>query len=136
MTMKAIAAIGALALAAFAAPVLAQNALQPRILQHETIAIADAFPELEAGRGHALHARKIELAPGARTELFDRAGQPAITYVTRGEVLEHREGAAAPIPHALYDATMDKGGVRHYWENASDAPAELLIVVLAKDTPG
>jgi quercetin dioxygenase-like cupin family protein len=118
---------------AFAAPVVAQTALTPRVLDHKTITIADAYPAIVAGQQHALHARKIELAPGARTEMIDRTGRPAITYVTRGEVLEHRDGSAEPIRHTLRAATMDKGGVRHYWENASNAPAELLVVELTQD---
>jgi quercetin dioxygenase-like cupin family protein len=114
------------------APVLAQNAATPQVIDHKTIAIAEAFPDLAAGKDRVLHARKIELAPGARTALFDRKGRPAITYVTKGEVVEHREGAA-PIQHGLHAATMDKGSTRHYWENVSAAPAELLVVELSTD---
>lgn len=124
------AALSVLTLA-MAAPVLAQTGSQPRVSQHETIAIAEAFPELIAGKDRTLHARKLELPPGARTALIDRTGRPAITYVTRGEVLEHREGLAQPIRRSVRTATMDKGGVRHYWENANAEPAEILVVELA-----
>jgi hypothetical protein len=49
-------------------------------------------------------------------------------------VVEHREGVA-PIAHGLHAATMDRGGVRHYWENASASPAELLVVELVPADP-
>jgi quercetin dioxygenase-like cupin family protein len=117
-----------------AAPSLAQTAATPREYDHQVIVMTDAFPKLEASAGRAFIAHKIALPPGARTPLADRAGRPAITYVIQGEVLEHRVGSAEPIRRELYAAIMGKGGVKHYWENASNAPAELLEVELASDT--
>ncbi len=134
MKTKSFAALAALATLALAVPAPAQTVAAPRVTEHRSITIAEAFPELGAGQGFVLHARKIELSPGARTELVDHASRPSITYVTRGEVMEHREGAA-PLRHGLHAATMDRGGIRHYWENASAVPAELLVVDLVPADP-
>ncbi len=97
------------------------------LLDEKTIQVADAFPELEAGAGYTFRARKVLLAPGANTETVSHDGAPSITYVTRGTVVEWREGAE-PQSRALHEATMDRGEVVHYWKNSGTEPAELLIV--------
>lgn len=97
------------------------------LLDEKSIQLADAFPDLEAGGGYTFRARKILLAPGANTETASHDGAPSITYVTRGAVVEWREGTE-PQPRGLHQATMDRGEVVHYWKNSGTEPAELLIV--------
>ena len=107
----------------------------PHVLKEASIAIADAFPDLAAGQNRIFRTQILELAPGARTPLLSHQGRPAITYITAGAVVEHRDGLAEPIPHALYAATLDRAGTSHYWENVGAEPARLLIVDLIEATP-
>ncbi|MBI1250573.1 MAG: hypothetical protein GC189_03780 [Alphaproteobacteria bacterium] len=119
-------AAATLALAAISA-VAQTPAPAPVVRVEKSISLGEAFPENPAAAGYVFRARQIELPPGARTEMINHAGRPAITYVTRGAVREHRVGAA-PIAHAVGAATFDRGVVQHFWENAGSEPATLLIV--------
>jgi quercetin dioxygenase-like cupin family protein len=102
-----------------------------------SIPIADAFPELAAGRGHVFRARKLVLPPGAQTETLRHDDRPAITYVAFGEAVERREGAA-PRTLRAGEHTLDTVEVVHSWANESPAPVVLLIgeIVPAADAAG
>jgi quercetin dioxygenase-like cupin family protein len=115
-----------------ATPALAEEVVSVHVLDTRTIAITEAFPELAAGAGYTFRARKLLLAPGARTEILVKAGAPSITYVTRGEVVERRDQGPA-TRRARHEATLDRGDVVHYWENVGSEPAELLIVDVHPD---
>lgn len=95
------------------------------------IPLSEAFPDNPAAAAHTFRARQLVLRPGARTEEINHAGRPSITYVTRGAVLEHRRGVVAPIAHTVGAATLDRGTVTHFWENAGAEDAELLVVEVA-----
>lgn len=125
---------GALALACTAssvAQILTGSSPSPVVRAEETIPLAEAFPENAVAREHTFRARQLVLAPGARTEIINHAGRPAITYVTQGVVREHRTGVAEPIVHNVGAATMDRGTVTHFWENAGPGEAVLLVVEVA-----
>ncbi len=100
----------------------------PEIRNEQVIRLADAFPELDAAKGHTFRARQIELPPGSRTEVMAHAGRPSITYVTGGSVSELREGAPSPVAHETGAAILARADVTHAWENVSALPASLLIV--------
>lgn len=111
-------------------------AAQPAVTEDLRIDLASAFPDVQAARDHDFRARKIELAPGQRTELVNHAGRPSITYVISGVAAEHRTGAGEPLTHGPGAATMDRGGISHYWENRSGEPLVLLIVGVSPVTGG
>ncbi len=106
------------------------------VSKEHVIDLGAAFPDVDAAADYTFRARLLRLAPGARTERIDHDGHPAITHVTEGEVLEHRDGAAAPLRRAIGDTTFDRASVAHYWENPGDAPAELLVVDVIPDPVG
>lgn len=118
--------------ALLATPAVAQEVASVHLMDERTIAITEAFPELAAGEGYTFRARKVLLAPGARTEILVKAGAPSITYVTRGQVIERRDQGPS-TPRARGAATLDRGDVVHYWENTGSEPAELLIVDVHPD---
>lgn len=129
---RAAFAFAAATLALAAVSAVAQTpAPAPVVRVEKSIPLSEAFPENPAAAGHVFRARQIELPPGARTEMINHAGRPAITYVTQGAVREHRVGAAAPIAHGVGAATFDRGTVQHFWENAGSETAILLIVETA-----
>lgn len=100
----------------------------PIVRVQETIPLAEAFPEIDAAQDYVFRARQLVLGPGARTEEINHVGRPSITYVTQGVVREHRTGAGEPIIHNVGAATMDRGSVTHFWENAGPGEAVLLVV--------
>ena len=132
----ALASTAAFSLAAlaFGAVALAQTppgSPAPVVHVEESIPLAEAFPDNATAREHVFRARQIVLAPGARTEMVSHAGRPSITYVTQGVVREHRVGVPQPIVHEVGAATMDRGSVSHFWENAGPGQATLLVVEVA-----
>jgi hypothetical protein len=94
------------------------------LVDERTIDLGAAYPEDGAAAGKTFRARKISLAPGARAA--DLAGRPAIYYVTAGEIVERSNGAAAK--RALHQAGAIGKDAAIVLENASDAPAEILLV--------
>lgn len=93
-----------------------------------TIALSKAFPDIAAVSGRTFRARKIALAPGASTAETEGGAQPSIYYVTVGAVVERRSDRSAPIARKRHEAASFDRGVTHVIENASDRPAEILIV--------
>lgn len=125
------AAVALLILAAVATAQVPQATPGVTVRVEHEIALADAFPDNAVARNYIFRARQIDLAPGARSEMINHAGRPAITYVTQGSVLEFRTGEAEPIRREVGAATMDRAAISHYWENAGQTPAVLLIVEVA-----
>ena len=100
---------------------------QPQILDARAIDLGKAFPSNPAAAGQIFRARKISLPPGARTEELSGAARPAIYYVTAGEVVERRNNAP-PARRALHSAGVAVSNMPLVIENASSAPAEILLV--------
>lgn len=124
----ALTAAGLVIVSAVASAAQTADTTAPVVRAEETIPLSEAFPDNAAARDHVFRARQLVLAPGARTEQINHAGRPSITYVTQGMVREHRTGASDPVLHSVGDATMDRGGVTHFWENAGATDAVLLVV--------
>lgn len=91
-----------------------------------SIPLAEAFPELEAGKDRVFRASKLILAPGQATPVLHHDNRPGITFVAYGTVTEQREGAE-PRRLKAGDHTLDKKDVVHSWVNRSPAPVVLVI---------
>lgn len=105
---------------------------QPQLVDSRIIELGEAYPDNDAAAGRLFRARKIALAPGARTEELSGAERPAIYYVTAGEIVERRNGAA-PAKRALHAAGVASAGMPLIIENASAEPAEILLVDLTTE---
>lgn len=137
-TLAALAGVLGLALAAAAqAPDLALEAtltvapvaaaVGPVVLDDKSIPLAEAFESVEAAQGRVFRTRKIELPPGATTEMESRAGRPAIVHVVQGLVLERRMGEDRPRELQVSDTVFAGKDVTHAFENRSDRPAVLIV---------
>lgn len=99
-----------------------------RVVDEKEINLAAAFPKLPAAQSRTFRARKLYLAPGARTPEVDGARAPSIFFVTKGAVIEHRSDQAAQVEHGLRSAGSISKGVTHWVENTGAEPAELLVM--------
>lgn len=103
--------------------------VEPQLVDSRVIDLGEAYPTNAAAAGRIFRARKIALAPGARTEDLSAAERPAIYYVTAGEVVERRQDAP-PAKRVLHAAGIAVAGAPLFIENVSAAPAEILLVDL------
>lgn len=98
------------------------------IVDQKMIDLAAAYPKLEPAKGKTFRARKVMLAPGARTPEVDGGQHPSIFFVTQGAVVEHRSDRPDATEHALHAAGSISKGITHWVENTSAEPAELLVM--------
>lgn len=121
------------ALAETAAPVeSALDGPEPQLVDSRVIDLAEAYPANAAAAGRIFRARKIALAPGARTDELSAAERPSIYYVTAGEIVERRNDAP-PARRTLHAAGVAGAGMPLVIENVSSAPAEILLVDLTTE---
>ena len=78
-----------------------------------------------------MRARQIDVAPGGSAAFHSHAQRPALSYVMKGEILEHRQGA----PDRVYKAgevIVETTDVKHWAENKGSEPATIISVDLFK----
>ncbi|MFN0022481.1 MAG: hypothetical protein ACKVS5_01120 [Parvularculaceae bacterium] len=114
------------------APSPAPDSVQPQLVDARVIDLGEAYPDNPAAAGRIFRARKIALAPGARTDELSAPEEAAIYYVTAGEIVEKRNDAA-PVKRTLHAAGLVAAGMPLVIENASAAPAEILLVDLTAE---
>jgi quercetin dioxygenase-like cupin family protein len=76
--------------------------------------------------------RQIKLEPGGVVALHSHAKRPALTYVMKGSLMEHRKGA----PDRAYnpgDVLTESTDVEHWAENRGSEAAVLISVDLFKE---
>jgi quercetin dioxygenase-like cupin family protein len=76
--------------------------------------------------------RQITVEPGGVAGFHSHKDRPALTYVMKGSVTEHRKGG----PDRTYKAgevIIESTDVEHWAENTSAEPATLISVDLFKD---
>lgn len=76
--------------------------------------------------------RQINLEPGGVVGFHSHAQRPALTYVLKGTVLEHRKGA----PDRTYqpgEVITESTDVDHWVENKGSEPVALISVDLFKE---
>jgi quercetin dioxygenase-like cupin family protein len=78
-----------------------------------------------------MRAREIDIAPGGAAAFHSHAQRPALSYVMKGELLEHRQGA----PDRVYKAgevITETTDVNHWAENKGSEPVVIISVDLFK----
>lgn len=86
---------------------------------------------LDDYKSRQLRARKITLAPGGVVAYHSHADRPAVAYLLRGSIIEHRDGA----PDRTYKAgeiITENTDVKHWVENKGKVPATIIGVDLFK----
>jgi quercetin dioxygenase-like cupin family protein len=79
-----------------------------------------------------LRMRKTNLAPGGVVAYHSHSSRPAMDYVLKGAVIDHRDGA----PDRTYkagDTFSENTDVNHWLENKGKVPAEWITVDLFKE---
>jgi quercetin dioxygenase-like cupin family protein len=76
--------------------------------------------------------RQITIEPGGIVAVHSHGQRPALTYVLKGNLLEHRKGA----PDRTYrpgEVLTESTDVDHWAENTGGVPTVLISVDLAKE---
>jgi quercetin dioxygenase-like cupin family protein len=97
----------------------------------ESSTILGAVPlggDFEALKGRKLRARVVVVLPGARIAVHMHEQRPGVAYLIEGELVEHRSDTEKPLTRHAGDASFEKTGIVHWWENLSANKARVLVV--------
>ena len=78
-----------------------------------------------------MRAREIDIAPGGAAAFHSHGQRPALSYVMKGELLEHRQGAQDRIYEAG-EVITETTDVNHWAENKGSEHAVIISVDLFK----
>lgn len=84
--------------------------------------------EMDSVEGRHLRLRVITFEPGGAVPMHAHKDRPAIAYVIKGTLTEHREGVGV-VEHAEGDSIIEDGPTVHWAENRTGDT----VVVLAAD---
>lgn len=88
----------------------------------------DLGAELDSIDGRQLRMRVVTFEPGGAVPMHAHKGRPAVAYVVKGTLTEHREGVGT-IEHPAGDSIVEDGSVVHWAENRTGDT----VVVVATD---
>lgn len=88
----------------------------------------DLSAEMDSVEGRHLRLRVITFEPGGAVPMHAHKGRPAVAYVIKGTLTEHREGVGT-IEHPEGDSLIEDGPTVHWAENRTNDT----VVVLAAD---
>lgn len=86
---------------------------------------------LDDYKSRQFRARKITLAPGGVVAYHSHADRPSITYLLKGSIIEHRDGAPDRTVKAG-DVITETTDVKHWVENKGKTSAVVIAVDLFK----
>ncbi len=91
----------------------------------------DLGSQIDGVQGRALRVRVITLEPGGVLGLHSHKDRPAIAYIIRGELTEHREDGSVRVYHAgeSWPVATD---VTHWEENKGSEPLVLIAADIVK----
>ena len=100
---------------------------------------ADVLTSVDLGKqglndynSRQMRMRKITLAPGGVVAYHSHSSRPAMDYVLKGAVVDHRDG----VPDRTYkagDTFAENTDVNHWVENKGKVPAEVVTIDLFKE---
>jgi quercetin dioxygenase-like cupin family protein len=81
-------------------------------------------------KGRLFRLRQLDIQPGGVVPWHSHGNRPAIIYIVSGETIEYASNCAVPIVHQAGDATPERVGTSHWWENKGTVPVVLISVDL------
>jgi len=90
----------------------------------------DLSKEPGAIQGRLFRLRQLDIQPGGIVPWHSHGNRPAMIYIVSGETIEYASNCAVPIVHKAGDATAEKSGTSHWWENKGTVPVVLISVDL------
>lgn len=93
--------------------------------------LGQQFPDVSEVKDYLMRSRRITLLPHQKTAVQNSKGNPSVTYVIRGDMLEHRDDEEISI-RRRGDCTTASNGVSYYWENPTSEPVVLFVVDFVK----
>jgi len=93
----------------------------------------DLGPEIDGMAGRKLRYRYWWIEPGGIIPVHSHKDRPAIIYVVKGDIVEHRSDTTTPKVHKQGETTLESQGVLHWWENKGSVGVELIVSDICKD---
>lgn len=93
----------------------------------------DLASQIEGVQGRALRMRVITVEPGGVIGLHTHKDRPAIAYVIRGTLTEHREGGGV-IEHRAGESWSVAIDVSHWEDNRGSEPLVLIAADIVKQS--
>jgi quercetin dioxygenase-like cupin family protein len=93
----------------------------------------DLGPEIDGMGGRKLRYRYWWIEPGGIIPVHSHKDRPAIIYMIKGEIVEHRSDTTTPKVHKAGETTLESQGVMHWWENKGSVGVELIVSDICKD---
>lgn len=81
-----------------------------------------------------LRSRVIAILPNGRVGVHRHDSRPGLAYMLEGELIEHRADENKPLLRKKGDASFEKTGVIHWWENKGLETAKVLVVDIVQET--
>lgn len=96
----------------------------------KTLMNLDLGEEFSCMKGVVLRARELELGPEAIVAVHEHTRRPGMAYILEGEMTEVRNDGKGAHLRRAGDASLERSGVTHYWENRSGKKAKALVIDL------
>ncbi len=92
------------------------------------IRLGAEFPHIKEAAKYTMRGRYVTVEAGGIVPIHSHRGRPAITYVVKGELVEHRSDEAEPIVRKAGDCTLDINAIAQWWENKTNSQVVLFVV--------
>jgi quercetin dioxygenase-like cupin family protein len=87
----------------------------------------DLGPEINGMGGRKLRYRYWSVEPGGIIPVHSHKDRPAIIYMLKGEIIEHRSDTATPKVHKAGETTLENHDLEHWWENKGSVGVEMIV---------
>lgn len=87
--------------------------------------------EIDSVDGRQLRLRIVTIDPGGVGAIHSHKGRPAVAYVVKGAIVEHREGGWTKA-HVAGGTITETKDVTHWAENTGSEPAIIVAVDVFK----
>jgi len=105
-------------------------------LKVKVLSEVDLSTEIKGLEGRKLRYRYWWIAPGGIVPIHSHADRPALIYVVKGEIYEHRSDQEEPHIYKAGEVSNESQGVKHWWENKGNETVELIATDICNAETG
>lgn len=99
------------------------------------IAATDLAGEPVGIKDRLFRLRRLVVKPGGIVPWHSHGDRPAIIYIITGQITEYASTCAVPIVHRAGEATPERHGTSHWWQNTGRETVVLLSADLFHKAP-
>lgn len=99
----------------------------------ELLGMVPLDDQIDGMTGWNLRTRRVTFEPGGVAPVHPHTHRPAVFYILKGNLVEHRSDLAEEQFHKAGDTVKTTHGVAHWWENINGEPAIVLATDIVSD---